>query len=278
MLNTVGNHYGVYNRTVFNNFQRGAVTAVSEAKKVNNEAVQETSVSTQQLSKELTNFLHDYRDQFHNLKNAADQLDSSVSGSIGTATEVGIANNDILTVTMDSNPQQRSSTLSGELGTDFQTIRSSVENLVNTYNQTVQFIRDNGVKNSTTTDQLKNLLPVGISDQEMESIGLAYSDNGMLNIQSDVFDNSYRQDSKRVQDLLSGTHSIANSLESTCDRALAQPSNSFVRAGQVNWDLNNLQNQQHKNGNSVPMGVYSRNGSCNFMNSAAMGMFLNVKA
>lgn len=277
MINTIGNHYGVYNRAVLSNFQRGAVPAVSEAKKVNNQAVQETSASTQQLSKDLTNFLHDYRDQFHDLKNAAEQLDTSVSGSLGTVTEASIANKDIISMPMNGSPQQNSGSFV-KSDKDFQAVRSSVENLVNTYNQTVQFIRDNGVKNSTTTDQLKNLLPVGISDQEMESIGLAYSDNGMLNFQSDVFDNSYRQDSKQVQDLLSGTHSIANSLESTCDKALAQPSNSFVRAGQVNWDLNNLQNQQHKNGNSVPMGVYSRNGSCNFMNSAAMGMFLNVKA
>lgn len=271
MLNAINNHSGIYSRTVFNNYQRGAVPAVSAVKKLDSEVVQNTSAATQHLNKEMTDFLSDYREQFSDLKNAADQLSVSADKNIWNQTRAQVMNSDIAAETAATN-------ISGNISTDLQTVRSSVENLVEAYNHTVQFMNENSMKNNSTPSQLQNLLLPGISDQAMESIGLTYADDGTLNFQSDVFDESYHQNGKQVQELLGGKHNIADRLRDTCERALKQPSNSFIQENQIKWDLKNLQNQQRNNGETLPMGVYSRNGSYNIMNAAAMGMFLNVKA
>lgn len=166
-----------------------------------------------------------------------------------------------------------------QFGANAESVQSAVENLVSEYNDTIKLLNDNGERGTGVLQQLRNMLMPPISEKSMKSIGLSYQKDGTLSFQADKFQKAYKEDSKQLRELLGGTYSIAGGLSRKSDQAMAQPSYTLVNADQVKLDdLKQQQKLQLLNSlGSMPSGTYSRNGNYGYLNSGAMGMFLNVR-
>lgn len=157
-----------------------------------------------------------------------------------------------------------------DFGVSADDLVSSVQKLVDSYNDTVKLLNDNNNMGTGVGRQLKNLLTPAISEKSMELLGLSYNKDGTLALDEDTLKEAYATDSDQVKDLLGGRYSVAESLSARATSALTQSSQSLVNGSAANSSSSNDIDFVSL------MNSYSRRGAYNLMNYNYIGSLLNT--
>lgn len=164
------------------------------------------------------------------------------------------------------------------VGMDTEQIISAVSNLVDSYNQATDFLRNNADRGSGISRQLHNFERSIASEDTMKRLGISADKNGRLTLNEEALRSSFAKDPSLTEELISGKNGLADTLFNKASSAMSVNSSSLI-----NNDLSAIDNSignYTRNSNMGPdafqfMSTYSRAGSFNLNNYAAVGIMMN---
>ena len=156
--------------------------------------------------------------------------------------------------------------------TDKERMISGVEDLVNNYNKTVEFLKSNSNMGSEINRQLRNMTRSLGSEQSLEMAGIKANKDGTLSFDRDKLTKNLEKDPDLVRDVISGRNGIA---QAAFDRGSAGlRANS---AGLVQNSVRQVESRQSMDGYNF-MNTFSKSGAYNLNNYMALGLMMDYFA
>lgn len=152
---------------------------------------------------------------------------------------------------------------------DNESLISGVEDLVNHYNKTVDFLRSNAGQGSEVSRQLRNMVRSLGSEQSLEMAGITANKDGTLSFDKEKLTKNLEEDEALVRDVISGRNGIA---QAAFDRGSAGlRANS---AGLVQESVRQAESSQNTDGYHF-LNTFSKAGAYNLSNYMALGLMMD---
>ena len=152
---------------------------------------------------------------------------------------------------------------------DNESLISGVEDLVNHYNKTVDFLRSNAGQGAEVSRQLRNMVRSLGSEQSLEMAGITANKDGTLSFDKEKLAKNLEEDEALVRDVISGRNGIA---QAAFDRGSAGlRANS---AGLVQESVRQAESSQNTDGYHF-LNTFSKAGAYNLSNYMALGLMMD---
>lgn len=155
------------------------------------------------------------------------------------------------------------------VATDSDKIISAVSDLVNSYNNAMDFLKSNTSHGQGVVNQVNNLGRNLAAPETLEKIGITKSKDGSLTLDKDKLKASLAKDPKLTKDLISGSNGIASTAFNRATSAMNANSSSLLSNDLKEVEANALNNPINF------MNTIYRSGSYSMSNYYLVGMMMN---
>lgn len=208
----------------------------------------------QALGKETSGFLSQYTNDMNQLSQSAGSLaDGNLQGMLFDAGEV----------TQDSLSQ------TGD----------AMQNLVDNYNDSLQNLYDNSERGPAVEEQARRLADTGLSEEEMQQLGLTQNEDGTLALNRDAFQQALSaaaqpENSSQLQQLESSITRLTEDIQNDAQVAAREPAGRLVAN-----DLSQMRGGAVRQQQLDPLQSFAtyaqRGGSLEVSNQMAAGILMN---
>ncbi len=152
---------------------------------------------------------------------------------------------------------------------DSDKVASAVSDLVESYNNAVNFLKDNADHGSGVSRQLRQLEGSLGSTSRLDRLGLSVQEDGTLALDEEKLTQSLKKEPELTKNLISGTNGIAQNMFSRASGAMRTNAQSLVE-----YDLQEYEQESLFDPLQF-MGNYSRMGTTQMNNHYMVGLLMN---
>lgn len=147
---------------------------------------------------------------------------------------------------------------------------SAIQDLVDSYNDAVKFLKENTDRGSGVNRQLKRMTQSPTAKKSMELVGLTFKSDGTLSFDKDVYTKQAEKNPSLTKDIISGSFGFAEGLYNDAKDGMKISSGSLVSNNVKQFQRESLEDPMNM------LNMYSKSGAYNMLNYYAVGALLNT--
>lgn len=157
-------------------------------------------------------------------------------------------------------------------------IADKLDNLVNTFNDTVKFLDKNADRGTGVLYQMRRMAQLPTGEKAMNLVGISANSDGTYTFDRDVFTDAMEKNSSLTKEIVSGNYGFAEGIRRSAQAGVNTSSAKLVDNMKETQNIINRLTQFNmmNQWSYSPMGAYSKAGAYNMFNYFTSGAMMNM--
>ena len=164
-----------------------------------------------------------------------------------------------------------------KVGADTSKTVDAVQDLVDSYNGTLQLLKDNADRGPGVARQQRQMARSPISTQSMRSLGITSDSSGALRLDRSALTKTLESQPSLASRLLGGTNGLADAVYKNAQLGMSMPSSSLTGVGGISsLNASSLRSSEMSYmQNFATNGIYNRSGLLNLLGLNSAGVLMS---
>ncbi len=173
---------------------------------------------------------------------------------------------------------KKAGTSTVKVGEDVEGIADKLDNLVNTFNDTVKFLDKNADRGTGVLYQMRRMAQLPTGEKAMNLVGISANSDGTYTFDRDVFADAMEKNSSLTKEIVSGNYGFAEGIRRSAQAGANTSSAKLVDNMKETQNIINRLTQFNmmNQWSYSPMGAYSKAGAYNMFNYFTTGAMMNM--